>query len=234
MFQDGFVNRTGYCKLEIRFVSHLHVRKVLVGEDFENHARNGRQSGFAIVAVPHGTTVPLASVSGGNVLLEFGHDHIGQITGSVSGNSTVQFTVVEVGGIDSQCAYPFVCLREAGIAMESQCHFERNTQPLFGRVVNGTTTQVVDHLASGIQVVGIVVLSVRTAIDFCRHTAPLRIVTGTFQITGKSACLSVAGHVAHTSTESYGIGTYHPFLLALIAEYHHAIIVRSLVEFEMA
>ena len=118
--------------------------------------------------------------------------------------------------------------------MQAEGHFERNAQALFRRIVNRTTAQVVDHAAAGVQVVVIVVLASGTVIDVGRHAAPLGIVSGTFQVSGESAGLSVALNVPHTATEAHGIGAYHALLLALVAQYHHAIVVGSLVELKVS
>ena len=57
-------------------------------------------------------------------------------------------------------------------------------------------------------------------------------VAGTFQVAGHSAGLSSAKDVSHTPAETDGIGTDHSVLLALVAEYYHAVIVVSAVELE--
>ena len=64
VFQDGLVHGAGHGELEVGVVSHLHVGKVLMREQFQNHARNGRQAGFAVVAVPHASAGPLGAVAG--------------------------------------------------------------------------------------------------------------------------------------------------------------------------
>ena len=232
--EDGLVHRACHGELEIVFMPHPHVGKVLMREDFENHARYGRQAGLAIIAVPHAPARPYRTISLGDVVLQSGQDHIGQVARSMAGYATVQLPVVEVGGIDSEGTYPFVLFREACIAMERQGQFKRHTKALVRRVIDGTSTQIVDHVATRVEVVGIVVLSIRAAIHFRWHPAPLGIVSGTFHPSGESAGLSVAGHVAHPATEAYGIGTHHTLLLALVAQYHHAIVVRALVELKVA
>ena len=60
------------------------------------------------------------------------------------------------------------------------------------------------------------------------------IVSGTFQVAGQSACLTLAGDVSHSSPEAHGIGTHHALLLALVAQDYHAIVIAALVELEVS
>ena len=49
--------------------AQLHIREVLVRQEFENHTGNGWQSGLAVVAVPHATACPGHCITVGEVLL---------------------------------------------------------------------------------------------------------------------------------------------------------------------
>ena len=58
----------------------------------------------------------------------------------------------------------------------------------------------------------------------------MRGVTGAFQIAGQAAGFAAARNVAHAAAETYGIGAYHSFLPAFIAQYHHTVVIASFVE----
>ena len=59
-------------------------------------------------------------------------------------------------------------------------------------------------------------------------------ITRAFQITGQTADLAAARNVAHTTAEAHGIGAYHSFFPAFIAQYYHAVVVASFVESKSA
>ena len=79
VFQNGFIHRACHGELESGVVSHLHIGKVLVREEFENHARHGRQARLAIIAVPHPPARPLDAISGGDVFLKPGEHPVRQV-----------------------------------------------------------------------------------------------------------------------------------------------------------
>ena len=76
-----------------------------MGEEFQNHRGNGRQTSFAVIAVPQAATLPPDTELGGNIPLQASQDHICQITGSITGDAGIQFTVIIIGGINTQRAY---------------------------------------------------------------------------------------------------------------------------------
>ena len=188
-----------------------------MGEQFQNHGRNGRQTGFAIIAVPHASSCPINAETVGDVLLKAGHYHVGQVSGCIAGYACIRLSVIEIGSVNTQCAYQGIFFGEAGITMYTQSHLDRYSQSLFYRIVNGTSTHVVYHSATGVDVVVVIVLAFGTVIYFGWHPCPLGVVSGTFQIAWHTACLSFTGNVSHTSPETDGIGTYYPFLCTLVA-----------------
>ena len=143
--QQGFVYGAGYDELERWVVAELHVREVLMREGFQDHRRDGRQAGFAVVAVPHAAAGPFDSHPGRNVALKTGQHQVVQVARSITGNAAVQFSVVESGGIDAQRANQCVVFLEAGIAVHSQGQFEGYSQSFFSGVIHGTSVQVIDH-----------------------------------------------------------------------------------------
>ena len=188
-----------------------------MGEQFQNHGRNGRQTGFAIIAIPHATSCPFNTETIGDVLLKSGHYHIRQVSGCIAGYACIQFSVIKVSGVDTQCTYQCISFGEAGITMYTQGHLDRYSQSLFYRIVDGTSTYVIYHSASGVDVIVVVVLTFGTVIYFGWHPCPLGVVSGTFQIAWHTTCLPFTGNVSHTSTETDGIGTNHSFLCTLVA-----------------
>ena len=88
-----------------------------MGEQFQNHGRNGWQTGFAIIAVPHASSCPFDTETVGQVFLQAGHYHIRQVSGCVTGYACIQFAIVEVGGINAQCANQGIFFGETGITM---------------------------------------------------------------------------------------------------------------------
>ena len=81
------------------------IGEVLVGEEFQNHRGNGRQTGFAVIAVPQAAALPPDTELGGDILLQTGQYHVRQVAGSITGDTGVQFTIIIIGGIDTQRAY---------------------------------------------------------------------------------------------------------------------------------
>lgn len=83
----------------------FQIGEVLVGEEFQNHRGNGRQTGLAVIAVPQAAALPPDTELGGDILLQTGQYHVRQVAGSITGDTGVQFTAIIIGGIDTQRAY---------------------------------------------------------------------------------------------------------------------------------
>ena len=83
----------------------FQIGEALVGEEFQNHRGNGRQREDAVIAVPQAAAWPPDTDLGGDILLQTGLYHVRLVAGSLTGDTGVQFTIIIIGGIDTQRAY---------------------------------------------------------------------------------------------------------------------------------
>ena len=79
VFQDGLIDGAAYRKLEGRVEAQRKVRKILVGEGFDDDGRDGGQAGFAVVPVPQAPACPRDTETGADVLTQSGQYHVCQV-----------------------------------------------------------------------------------------------------------------------------------------------------------
>ena len=164
--------------------------------------------------------------------MQTGKHQVVQVAAGIARWACRQLSIIEVGRVDAQRAHQFILTAESGIAMHTEGHLKRHAQPLFLGVIDRASRQIVDGASARIDIVVIIVLSFISGIHFVRHTGPLCPVAGTLQITGHTTDRASTLDIAHTSTETYGIGTDGAFRGALVAQGYKAIVILSLVELE--
>ena len=113
--------------------------------------------------------------------------------------------------------------RKACIAVNSQREFERHIAACGIRHEDGTTCEMVGHIAAGINIVAVVVLTVLRGVYLPRHTCPLRIVARAFQATGQSADGIATLDVTHTTTETDGIGSDNTLMVTTLIGQDHTV-----------
>ena len=94
-----------------------------MGEEFQNHRGNGRQTGFAVIAVPQAAALPPDTELGGDILLQTGQYHVRQVAGSITGDTGVQFTAIIIGGIDTS-----VPIKSSSLENLHRCALPRSFQ----------------------------------------------------------------------------------------------------------
>ncbi len=75
----------------------------------------------------------------------------------------------------------------ASIAMNGKRQFDGHTQSCGVRNKGRTASQIVGHIGTHVDVVGIIVSTLATTIDGVGHTSPLGIVTGSLNSTRHTA-----------------------------------------------
>ena len=95
------------------------------------------------------------------------------------------------------------------ITVNSERQFYWHVQSCGVRLVDRTSCQMVCHIASHVDVVAIIILTVLSAVHLVRHSCPLCIVACSLKATWQSACSSSAVYVSHTASESHSVGSYH-------------------------
>ena len=82
---------------------------------------------------------------------------------------------------------------------------------------------MVGHIAAGIDIVAVIVLTVLRRVDFPRHTCPLGIVAGAFQTTWQSADSITTQDITHTASETNGIGCDDSLMVAAVVGQHDTV-----------
>ena len=118
--------------------------------------------------------------------------------------------------------------------MQGERKLYRHALAVHCRHIYAAASQPVGHHRTGVDVVGIIVLSLSSAIHAIGCSSPLGVVSCSFQAARQSAYGSATFDVAHTASESYGIGGYDTSAGGVIGADHTVELIASLVELEGA
>ena len=226
----SFIDCTRHYELEIRVVASVKVPEVLMAKGFKDDARNQWLTAFAIVLVIHLTASPLSEVDV-HILLDVCHYHVHKVAAGQSAQTGSCYTIVPFCSVDAKCANVRVVWTEASITVHAHTELKRHRKTAVAREIHTSASHIVGKQGSALDVVAIVISTLKGRINMIWHASPLGIITASFKTTGHStACTTChtgrhAGHIAHTASKTDTIRCDDTAVIALVAQ-HHAVVIR--------
>ena len=98
-----------------------------------------------------------------------------------------------------------------------------------------SSSKQVGHIATGIDIIAIIVFAILSGVDLPRHARPLSIVTSSFETSRQTTDGVASLNVTHTTSEAYSIGSDNTLMMAaVVGEYYTVSTVRTGIEIEGA
>ena len=190
-----------------------------MGEELEQHARNGRGPGFAVGTVPGLAARPFRLVLFPDVLDNLRLYQVRQQASVETGFPVGQFILaVAKPGVDGERTDGGVVGGQSGIAVECQGQVERDLPSCRRRVHPGPAAQLGHPAAAAGIILGIIVLPVveKVRVD----SRPGHLIQGPFGEAGQTGEFAVPLHFSHAAAEADGVGANDAAGGAPVGQFH--------------
>ena len=188
-----------------------------MGQQFQEHRRDGSRPGFAVGTVPGLPPGPLGLELFPDVLDDLRLHEIGE-EASVHAGLAVRKLVLVVGqeGVDAQGADDGVVLGDARVAVEGEGKVEGHAPTAHLGVDARPAGEVGDPLAAAREIPGVVVLPVVEQVGV--DAVPLHAVQGAFRESGIARHFAAALDLADAAAEFHGVGAHEAGGRALVRQ----------------